>query len=162
MGDNAQSRGGEAAHSGTDDDSVTRPPAAAREPKRRRMTGVPLRILVVDDNVDSAQSMALLLQLEGHQVECAHDGAQALERAQASKPQVVLLDLELPQMNGYDVARTLRRSDGGDQLLLIAISGFGRDRDRAAAMEAGFDCHLTKPADPDEVIRLVTQPRPAC
>ncbi len=117
------------------------------------------RILVVDDNVDSAQSMALLLQLEGHQVECAHDGAQALERATAIAPQVVLLDLELPQVNGYEVARTLRGRDGGQALLLIAISGFGRDRDRAAALEAGFDFHLTKPADPDEVIRLVGQRR---
>ncbi|HVL58520.1 MAG TPA: response regulator [Burkholderiaceae bacterium] len=125
------------------------------------MADAPLKILVVDDNVDSAQSMALLLQLEGHEVECAHDGAQALQRAGQIHPQVVLLDLELPQMNGYEVARALRAADGGERLLLIAISGFGRDRDRAAALDAGFDFHLTKPADPDEVIRLVAQRRPA-
>lgn len=119
----------------------------------------PLKVLVVDDNVDSAQSMGLLLQLEGHQVECAHDGAQALERATIFAPDVVLLDLELPEVNGYEVARALRGRPEGAGLLLIAISGFGRDRDRAAALDAGFDYHLTKPADPDEVIRLVAQRR---
>ena len=117
----------------------------------------PYRVLVVDDNVDSAQSMSLLLQLEGHTVACAHDGLEALQAARDFGPQVVLLDLGLPRMNGYDVARQLREHEKGDQprMLLIAISGYGRDQDRQAAHDAGFDFHLTKPADPDVVMRMM-------
>jgi CheY-like chemotaxis protein len=116
------------------------------------------RVLVVDDNVDSAQSMSLLLGLEGYQVECAYDGEQALQRAERFLPHVVLLDLGLPRFSGYEVARRLR-GEGGAQadpsLLLVAVSGYGRERDRQAAREAGFDLHLTKPADPDDVLRVL-------
>lgn len=123
------------------------------------------RVLVVDDNVDSAQSMSLLLQLEGHDVSCAHDGLEALQVAESFGPQVVLLDLGLPRMNGYDVARRLRQAqqqagDDRKRLLLVAISGYGREQDRAAAQEAGFDFHLTKPADPDMVMRLMQEHGP--
>jgi CheY-like chemotaxis protein len=118
------------------------------------------RVLVVDDNVDSAQSMSLLLGLEGYQVECAYDGEEALVRADAFRPHVVLLDLGLPRFSGYEVARRLRgaaQADGAriDEVLLVAVSGYGRERDRQAAREAGFDLHLTKPADPDEVLRVL-------
>lgn len=124
------------------------------------------RVLVVDDNVDSAQSMSLLLQLEGHTVACAHDGIEALQMAEQFQPQVVLLDLGLPRMNGYDVARKLREApaDGAQSSsprpLLVAISGYGREQDRAAAQQAGFDFHLTKPADPDAVMRLMQEHGP--
>ena len=120
------------------------------------------RVLVVDDNVDSAQSMSLLLQLEGHTVACAHDGLEALQAAEQFDPQVVLLDLGLPRMNGYEVARKLRQSREHDQsrLLLVAISGYGREQDRAAAQEAGFDFHLTKPADPDVVMQMMQEHGP--
>lgn len=122
------------------------------------------RVLVVDDNVDSAQSMSLLLQLEGHTVACAHDGLEALQVARDFGPEVVLLDLGLPRMNGYDVARQLREHETGEapRMLLIAISGYGRDQDRQAAHDAGFDFHLTKPADPDVVMRMMQDngPRP--
>lgn len=117
------------------------------------------RVLVVDDNVDSAQSMSLLLGLEGYQVECAYDGEEALVRAESFRPQVVLLDLGLPRFSGYEVARRLRGEPAGDALLLVAVSGYGRERDRQAAREAGFDLHLTKPADPDEVLRVLAERR---
>ena len=123
------------------------------------------RVLVVDDNVDSAQSMSLLLQLEGHTVACAHDGVEALQVAEQFGPEVVLLDLGLPRMNGYDVARRLRESPPGGagsavRPLLVAISGYGREQDRAAAQQAGFDFHLTKPADPDAVMQLMQEHGP--
>lgn len=113
------------------------------------------RVLVVDDNVDSAQSMSLLLGLEGYQVECAYDGEEALYSAERFAPQVVLLDLGLPRFSGFEVARRLRAEPTGDGLLLVAVSGYGRERDRQAAHDAGFDLHLTKPADPDEVLRVL-------
>ena len=115
----------------------------------------PCRVLVVDDNVDSAQSMSLLLGLEGYQVECAYDGEEALPSAERFAPQVVLLDLGLPRFSGFEVARRLRAEPTGDGLLLVAVSGYGRERDRQAAHDAGFDLHLTKPADPDEVLRVL-------
>lgn len=117
------------------------------------------RVLVVDDNVDSAQSMGLLLGLEGYQVECAYDGEQALVSALRFRPEVVLLDLGLPRFSGYEVARRLRGEPTGDDVLLVAVSGYGRERDRQAAREAGFDLHLTKPADPDEVLRVLSERR---
>jgi CheY-like chemotaxis protein len=126
----------------------------------------PCRVLVVDDNVDSAQSMSLLLGLEGYTVDCAYDGEEALERAARFAPHVVLLDLGLPRYSGFEVARRLRdaaRADGAppqaEDMLLVAVSGYGRDSDRIAAREAGFDLHLTKPADPDEVLRVVADRR---
>lgn len=115
------------------------------------------KVLVVDDNVDSAQSMSLLLGLEGYAVECAYDGEEALARAESFMPEVVLLDLGLPRISGYEVATRLRANaqSTGQPLLLVAVSGYGRDQDRKAAREAGFDLHLTKPADPDEVLRVL-------
>jgi len=118
------------------------------------------RVLVVDDNVDSAQSMGLLLGLEGYEVACAYDGAEALVRAEQFRPHVVLLDLGLPRYSGYEVARRLRGESGAPAdpaLLLVAVSGYGQERDREAARAAGFDLHLTKPADPDEVLRVLAQ-----
>ncbi len=120
------------------------------------------RVLVVDDNVDSARSMAMLLQLEGYEVECAFDGEEALARAESHQPHAVILDLGLPLLNGYEVARRLRETPALSRigpLLLIALSGYGRERDRARAAEAGFDLHLTKPADPNEVLQVLARHR---
>jgi CheY-like chemotaxis protein len=119
---------------------------------------VPRRVLVVDDNVDAAQSMALLLEIEGYQVMCAYDGEQALECAARFMPDMVLMDLGLPRFSGFEVARRLRGAQHARPrraLLLIAVSGYGRERDRLAAREAGFDLHLTKPADPDAMLRIL-------
>lgn len=122
------------------------------------------RVLVVDDNVDSAQSLGLLLRLEGYQVECAYDGEDGLRLAARFRPQVVLMDLGLPRVSGYEVARRLRGTGGAaadPDVLLVAVSGYGRDCDRRAAREAGFDLHLTKPADPDTVLRVLAERRTA-
>ncbi len=116
------------------------------------------RVLVVDDNIDSAQSMGMLLELEGLTVELAYDGEQALRQAAVFKPNAVLLDIGLPGLNGYQVAQQLRERstlDGGMPILLVAVSGYGRDNDRQMSRLAGFNAHLTKPADPDEVLRVL-------
>jgi CheY-like chemotaxis protein len=110
---------------------------------------------VVDDNRDAAESMGLLLGLQGHQVRTAHDGAGALTVAEAFRPEVVLLDIGLPGMDGYEVARRLRAQENGARALLIAVTGYGQDEDRRRADEAGFDHHLLKPPDPGAVERLL-------
>jgi PAS domain S-box-containing protein len=110
----------------------------------------PLRVLVVDDNVDAADSLAVMLELHGHAVAVAHGGPAALEVAGRFAPDVVLLDIGMPGMNGYEVAERLRRDEagGGRRLLLVALTGWGADEDKRRAMAAGFDHHLTKPVDP--------------
>lgn len=107
---------------------------------------VTLRILIVDDNVDAADSLAMLLNLGGHDVCLAHDGTTALATAREQRPDVILLDIGLPGLNGYEVAAELRK-DAGSQPFLIALTGWGSEEDRRSALEAGFDEHLVKPAD---------------
>jgi signal transduction histidine kinase len=114
----------------------------------------PRRILVVDDNRDAADSLALLLRLGGHEVGVAYSGEAALEVVRMTPPEVVLLDIGLPAMDGYEVARQLRVQHGS-QLLLVAISGYGQEEDRARSQEAGFDEHLVKPVDPNAVRALL-------
>jgi len=111
------------------------------------------RVLVVDDNVDAANSLADLLRLLGHEVEVAHDGPSALEKLEASTPDIVCCDIGLPGMSGYDVARQVR--DKGKAIRLVAVSGYARADDVKRAREAGFDAHLAKPPDPDEIARLL-------
>ena len=117
-----------------------------------------LRILVVDDSVDSADSLSMLLQINGHDTRTAFDGVEAVECAGEFRPQVILLDIGLPGMDGYEVARRLRSDPAPAQsgVILIAITGYGRDSDIALAREAGFDAHLVKPLDFEELERLVT------
>ena len=106
------------------------------------------RILVVDDNEDSAESLTMLLRLQGHLVESAHDGPRALEAAERFQPDVILLDIGMPGMNGYEVARRLRQMPAGQRALLVALTGWGQEDDKRRAVAAGFDHHLTKPVDP--------------
>jgi two-component system CheB/CheR fusion protein len=113
------------------------------------------RVLVVDDNVDTAESMALLLRLRGHEVEVAFSGPMALEMADAFEPGIVLLDIGLPGLDGYEVARELRRRPRLAKALLVALTGYGQETDRSRAREAGFDHHLTKPADPTLIYGLL-------
>jgi PAS domain S-box-containing protein len=113
------------------------------------------RILVVDDNIDSAESLALLLRLYGHEVRMAHDGPESIEAARSFNPQIVLLDIGLPGMSGYEVAEKLRAERGANQLLLVALTGYGREEDRRRALESGFDHHIVKPIDPDVLHRLI-------
>jgi CheY-like chemotaxis protein len=102
---------------------------------------------VVDDNVDSAESLGTLLRLKGHDVQIAHEGEAALAAARVYRPEVVLLDIGMPGLDGYEVARRLRKEDGCDQVLLIALTGYGQDDDRRRSREARFDDHLVKPID---------------
>jgi CheY-like chemotaxis protein len=125
------------------------------DPHAPPVWGKPLRILVVDDNADAADSLALLLGLLGHAVRTAYDGPATLEVAQAFLPQVVLLDLGLPRMDGYEVARRLRHESGLGEVVLVATTGFGREADRHRCQQAGFDHFLLKPFDLDALVPLL-------
>ena len=124
-------------------------PGAATAPRRSR------RILVADDNRDSADSMAMLLRLAGNEVEIAYDGEEALRRADAFRPEVMLVDIGMPQLNGYEVAERLRAEPWGRELVLIAATGWGQEEDRRRTAETGFDAHLVKPVDHDALMQLL-------
>jgi signal transduction histidine kinase/ActR/RegA family two-component response regulator len=142
---------------------IRRPAAAA--PVRTIVPRVPmnaaevpaLRLLIVDDNVDSAEGLARILSREGHDIRLAHDGPQALALVTAHSPQAIVMDIGLPGMDGYEVARRLRKSAHGAHVLLIAVTGYGQDEDRQQAFSAGFDHHLIKPVDLAEVKRLLSE-----
>jgi CheY-like chemotaxis protein len=120
----------------------------AESPSPEDKTARPtVRILVVDDNRDSAESLSLLLQTLGNDVRTAHDGLEAVELAKEQQPELVLLDLGLPGLNGYEVAREIRRLPWGKGTVLIALTGWGQEEDRRRSAEAGFDHHLVKPVD---------------
>jgi PAS domain S-box-containing protein len=141
---------------------------ASREPAGRgpgaegqgtALTAVARRVLVVDDNVDAAESMAMLLRLAGHDVRVAYNGPEALAVAEGSHPEVVLLDIGLPGMSGYDVAQQWRQQPAFRDTVLIAVTGYGQEDDRRRSHEAGFDYHLTKPVDADGLRRVLEAPR---
>ena len=119
------------------------------------------RILMVDDDVDTAESMALLLELGGHDVRTAYDGPIAIETAKAFQPHVVLLDIGLPKMSGYEVAQHLRQQQETRLALLIALSGYGQEEDRQRALDSGFDHYLIKPIDHGTLETLINSGRPA-
>ena len=114
-----------------------------------------VRVLVVDDCPDTAESLRLLLSLKGHAVVAAHDGAEALAVARAFRPEVVLLDIALPGMDGYQVARRLRQEPGLEDVTLVAATGLVLDRDGRQVREAGFDRHLVKPFGPEELCEVL-------
>lgn len=118
-------------------------------------SGPPIRILVVDDNQDSADSLGLLLKLLGNDVRIVHDGPAAVEVANEFEPRVVLLDIGLPTMNGYEAARQIRQLSWADRAVLIAVTGWGGADDRERSKQAGFDHHLVKPVDPDVLTQLL-------
>jgi signal transduction histidine kinase len=133
----------------------SRPASAADVPARPAAR--PLRVLVCDDNEDAAESLATLLELQGHEVCVCHDGPAALSAAPVFAPDAVVLDIGLPNgMDGYEVARRLR-SEGLVSAFLVALTGYGQEDDRRRSREAGFDRHLTKPADPAEVAKLLRE-----
>jgi two-component system CheB/CheR fusion protein len=119
-----------------------------------------MRILVVDDNRDAAESLTTLLCVWGHDARAALNGASALEIAPEFAPSVVFLDISMPRMDGYEVARRLRRIPALQHALLVAVTGYGRDDDRRKAEEAGFDLHVTKPIEPSLLPSLLEH-RPA-
>jgi len=113
------------------------------------------RILVVDDNVDAGESTAIVLRLRGHEVATAYDGPSALDAVRAFNPGIVLLDIGLPGMSGYEVARHLRAQPKYQSLCLIAVTGYGQPRDRQQTQQAGFDHHLVKPVDQQTLAELL-------
>lgn len=115
----------------------------------------PCRILVVDDNQDAANTMAILLRLQGHEVQTAYDGEQAVQTAQEFSPQVVLLDIGLPLLDGYEAARRIRRLPDGHRMFIVAMTGWGQEEDKKRAHEVGFDQHLTKPVNPRDLEVLI-------
>jgi CheY-like chemotaxis protein len=125
-------------------------PTAKAEP-----TGPLLRVLVVDDNVDTVTTLAMLVQEAGHEVRTAFDGSAVLEAALDYRPNVVLLDIGLPGLNGFEVAKQLRQQPVLQDAVLIAMTGYGREVDQRRSREAGFDHHLVKPGDFAKVLRIL-------
>ena len=123
--------------------------ADSEPPVRAVLTPQKLRILVVDDNRDAAESLSMLLELKGHVVRVAYDGQNALQLAEDFRPHIVLLDLGMPKMNGYEACRRIRDHAWGAQMTLIAVTGWGQEDDRRKSTAAGFDGHLVKPVDPE-------------
>ncbi len=115
----------------------------------------PRRILVVDDSLDSAESLSMLLRIHGDDTRTARDGVEAIELAQQFRPDVVLLDIGLPRMNGYDVCRRIRKQPWGSGMILIALTGWGQAEDKRRAQDAGFDEHMVKPVDPAMLMNLL-------
>jgi len=149
---------------------VVRLPTLSDEQKRARLRQqaddkpvvaptAPRRILVVDDNVDAAESLAVLLRLEGHEVRTAPNGPAALAAAQAEPPEMVVLDLGMPGMDGFEVARRLRALPGTKGTLLVAMTGWAQEDDRRRCYEAGFDGHLPKPVEWEALRQLLAHPK---
>lgn len=113
------------------------------------------RILIVDDSRDNADSMAMLLGLDGHETWTANDGIEAVARATELAPDVLLLDIGLPGMSGYEVCKAVRKHPAGNAMLIIALSGWGQAADKQRALDAGFDEHLTKPVEHADLVRVM-------
>lgn len=113
------------------------------------------RILVADDNADSASSLAMVLEILGNEVCTAFDGVEAVEAAETFRPDVILLDIGMPRMNGYDACRSIREQPWGKDVLLIALTGWGQEEDVRRSQEAGFDHHLVKPVEPSRLEKLL-------
>ncbi len=135
-------------------ESAAAPPAIASPPPASGQR----RILIADDNVDAADSLAMVLELMGHEVRTAHDGRAAVEVAASFRPDLILLDIGMPTMNGYDACRRIRDQPGGRDTIVVALTGWGHDDDKRRSHEAGFDHHVVKPIDLATVKRLVELP----
>jgi CheY-like chemotaxis protein len=143
---------------------VAEAPLPLQRPQQKRAPLKPrsLRILIVDDNKTAAQNMGKLLEFQKHEVVLAYDGAGALQAVESARPQVVLLDIGLPDIDGYEVGRLLRRNYA-DSLILVAMTGYGQEEDKQRTKEIGFDHHLVKPvgiADLTAVLRKLEIPTP--
>jgi CheY-like chemotaxis protein len=131
-------------------DVNTAAPAVKTTPQR-------FRILVVDDNHDSALSLAMMLSIMGHETRTAHDGESAVSTAESFLPEVVLLDIGLPKLNGYEVAQRIRENDWGQSMFLIAVTGWGQEEDRQRSSEVGLNVHMVKPVEPAALERLLAE-----
>lgn len=114
-----------------------------------------LRILIVDDNRDSADSLGVLLRIIGNEIRTAEDGAKGVKLAGEFRPDVVLMDIGLPKLNGYEACQSIREQEWGIRMVLIAVTGWGQDEDRRRSHEAGFDHHMVKPVDPHALMKLL-------
>jgi CheY-like chemotaxis protein len=139
--------------------SQTTSPAMKSSVPSHKETGPRRRILVVDDNVDAAMTISSLLKAWGHEVLSAYNGPSALETVRSFRPEFILLDIGLPGMSGYDVARLLRAEPSMQGAVIAALTGYGQESDRQRSLDAGFDYHLTKPADLGLLESLLTSPR---
>jgi PAS domain S-box-containing protein len=124
-------------------------------PARSTDTAVGRRILIVDDNEDGASSLSMLLKFGGHETFIAHDGREALRLADELRPDVILLDIGLPGMSGYQVCQQIRQEPWGRDIVLVAVTGWGQEDDRIRSREAGFDAHIVKPVDPDLLAKII-------
>jgi CheY-like chemotaxis protein len=120
----------------------------------------PRRILIVEDNEDSALSLKMLLEALGHEAEVVHNGEAAIAATASRKPEVILMDIGLPGINGYEAARRIRNDSAGTAMLIVALTGWGQEPDRRRSSEAGIDHHLVKPLDLDK-LRLILSPEQA-
>lgn len=123
------------------------------------MENRPLQVLVVDDNVDAAETIAMLLEAFGHQTAIVHDGLEVVEAARHFRPDVILLDVGLPGINGYQAAALLREESLFGQTLMVALTGWGSDAHRRASREAGFNFHLTKPVEAEALLEVLARAR---
>jgi CheY-like chemotaxis protein len=114
-----------------------------------------LRILIVDDNRDSTDSLVMLLRLMGNDTRTAYDGQQGVDVAGEFRPDVIMLDIDLPKLNGYEACQCIREQSWGKNAVLIAVTGWGQEEDRRLSREAGFDYHMVKPVDPQELMKLL-------
>jgi CheY-like chemotaxis protein len=134
---------------------AAQPVPASQEDRLATPSAASRRVLVVDDNVDAANSIATVLQLFGHNVHCVYDGPSALSAADEFRPEIIVLDIGLPGMDGYEVARRLRDRAAFQGTPIVAVTGYGQDEDRARSREAGFNEHLAKPVDPEALHKLI-------
>jgi CheY-like chemotaxis protein len=130
-------------------------PVVAVQAAESAVSAAGRRILIVDDNRDSADSLASLLGVYGSQTQVAHDGLRAVEQASSFQPDLILLDIGLPKMNGYEVCRAIRGTPGGRDVLIVAMTGWGQEEDRRRSSEAGFDGHVVKPIEHTALLRLL-------
>lgn len=133
---------------------MSRQPAAESSPQSTPASAGRHKILIIEDNVDSAEALSIIVNLMGHETFVAHDGIQGLETFNEVKPNVVLLDIGLPKLNGYEVAERLRAEN--PNLKLIALTGYGARADRERTLQVGFDVHLVKPVDVAALKKLLT------
>jgi CheY-like chemotaxis protein len=136
-------------------------PIAARTATKARTANGGLEVMIIDDNQDVADSCATLLELSGHRVRTAYTAHEGLELAADLQPEVMLLDIGLPDMSGYELATTIRATPWGRETILVAVTGWGQESDRERAFGSGFDHHLTKPISTDALESLLQSLRPA-
>jgi CheY-like chemotaxis protein len=152
---------------GAGSEFIVKLPALAAVSEQRRLPSVVAgkrahaRVLIVEDNPDASDALHMLLELLGHKVRVVRDGPAALDAVRANIPDVALVDIGLPGMDGYEVARRARPLASPGRMTLIALTGYGRDEDKARALAAGFDYHLTKPVDVDALRTLLSGAGPA-